>query len=109
MKIYTTFKSIPELADLSREERKMIWGKYYVKCFYSWKTWIVFFVFILFQLAIGELRFFLKDSFPEIHRRYIDYPLITIGWLVGYLIVFQILVAVVRPYLANERTTQKRN
>lgn len=109
MKIYTSFNSIPELSDFPKEKRELIWRKYYVKCLLSWKALLALFLFILLQLAIGELRFFLKAIFSDIHWRYIDYPLITIGWLVGFLIVFQVLVAVMRPLIANDKATQEEN
>lgn len=39
MKIYWTYKSIPELKDLSRRERGRRWRSAYKSAFRHWQTW----------------------------------------------------------------------
>ncbi len=39
MKIYWTLKSIPELAEMSKKDRKKVWRRCYWKVFRHWQTW----------------------------------------------------------------------
>jgi len=40
MKIYWNYNSIPEVKDLSKEDRKKAWAYAYKKCFRHWQTYL---------------------------------------------------------------------
>jgi len=42
MKIYWSYHSIPELAEMPKDEHRMIWKKHSLKAFKHWQTWIAF-------------------------------------------------------------------
>jgi len=40
MKIFWSFKSIPELAEMPKSEAKKIWLRCYLKSYRSWQAWL---------------------------------------------------------------------
>lgn len=53
MKIYTSLKSIPELADLTPQERMIAWHNCQAKTNAHWQTWVGSFVALLVAAAVG--------------------------------------------------------
>ena len=53
MKIYTSLKSIPELADLTPQERMIAWHNCQGKANAHWQTWVGSVVAMLVVVAIG--------------------------------------------------------
>ena len=54
MKIYWSYNSIPELADLPKEKRKEIWQKCHVKVFRHWQMWFLILIQVLLTVVIIE-------------------------------------------------------
>ena len=105
MKIYTSLKSIPELADLSPQERMIAWHSCQGKTNAHWQTWVGSFVALLVALAVGGGILYLFIVFS--HQTLGVLPTFFIGGFVGGVIivgVFQFLRRIVvfgqvGPYL----------
>ena len=54
MKIYWSLKSVPELAGMSKKERKVIWRRCYLKTFRNWQTWLAIVACLVFA-GIGNI------------------------------------------------------
>ena len=74
MKIYWSFKSIPEFKGISKEERKIVWNMASVKSLKQWSTYI-------YIIGGGLLTLVLPDSLGSLKG--------AIGSVVGSFLVMQ--------------------
>lgn len=84
MKVYTSLKSIPELSNLASNDRNELWNRHASKALFSWQTLLAFLFLLLFTAVGVEFRFYLKGEFPQIHWRYIDYPIMVCTYALGF-------------------------
>ncbi|MEM9479136.1 MAG: hypothetical protein AAGA58_05665 [Verrucomicrobiota bacterium] len=90
MKIYWTQKSVPELSELTKLEKKKAWKYAYRKCFGHWETYAG----IIICGGCAGLGSFLWDL-----------PGAAIGGGIGGFIYGQIAIAVGRKHLADWRAS----
>jgi len=94
MKLYWSCKSIPELADLPKDKRKEIWKTCRWNCVSSWPFWVSTIAIIVVWLVIlRKLEYFYSDN----HIIGLILDAIACA-LVGF-ILFQVEIALVRPYI----------
>ncbi len=104
MKIYTSLKSIPELADLTPQERTIAWHSCQGKTNAHWQTWLGS---IIAAIASGTVGVGILYLFLLSHRMIGVYPAFLLGGFVGGAVivsVFQFLRRIVvfgqiGPYL----------
>jgi lipopolysaccharide export LptBFGC system permease protein LptF len=91
MKLYWSYNSIPELADLSNEKRNEIWKTCYAT---NWKVRFLsslimpVFMFVGILIALSYFRHTLVGMIIAV-------VITSIGWYIGW----QITVNMIRPYL----------
>jgi len=96
-----SLKSIPELSGLAPAKRKSIWDKYAIKACLRWPVLLAL-VFLLAFTALGvELRFFLKEEFPQVNSGYVDYPILVFTYSLGFFVIYQAQVRAFRVLLGN--------
>ena len=88
MKIYWSSASIPELANLPKDERRRLWRRCYWRALKgSWSPWAGLITIAAFS-SWGSL---LQESWGRI-----------IGSALGIFIYFQVMMEAVRPYVREE-------
>lgn len=107
MKVYTSLKAIPELSNLASNDRNELWNRHASKALFSWQTLLAFLFLLLFTAVGVEFRFYLKGEFPQIHWRYIDYPIMVCTYALGFLAIFQVQVRLVRLSIKKSCTENR--
>ena len=97
MKIYFTLKSIPELSDLSRKERRRLWSRHAYKSFRHWQTWIGFFTYLVIIIIGFIISLQVQPWF------FYGYAILGVAGGFGVLICMQFMIPTIRRYLAEER------
>jgi RsiW-degrading membrane proteinase PrsW (M82 family) len=106
MKIYWSYNSIPELADIPKEKRKEIWKPCSLKCLASWPFCVSAIAMIVVWFILVKLGFFYSDN----HTISSIWALIVTA-IVGF-ILKQVELALLRPYIRkylnlNEQTNRQ--
>jgi len=100
MKIYWSEKLIPELAELSKKERKRVWRKALFKVLFSWKILVAFLPFCLiigiFEI-LYEISWRLVDNVIKVYR--IEGIFFMIGLLIGCFVMDQVVYRLARPHI----------
>jgi hypothetical protein len=92
MKLYWSYNSIPELADLPKEKRKEIWHTCHLKCLVHWQIWVSFLVCGLCAatgMGLGEFYYNRIGGFLGA----------MLGGGIGGFIIGEIKVSMVRPHI----------
>lgn len=84
--------------------RGVIWNSHAFKAILRWQALLAFLFLLLFTAVGVELRFYLKGEFPQIHWRYIDYPIMVCTYAFGFFAISQVQVRVVRSYISKSGT-----
>lgn len=89
MRIYWSLKSIPELAEVPKKDRKKIWRRCFLKALRNWQTLVA-------GAALG-----LCAALGNILGEILGYPCIggAIGGAAGGLICSQVAIKRARPYI----------
>ena len=111
-RIYWTAGSIPELDDLSEEERGRLWRRHWLKAFRHWQTWLA----ALSAAGCSSLPFifiFLSMNgwiTPRLSR--IPIWFIPVSGCIGAIASLpfaQVWIAITRPYLREARAELERS
>ncbi len=98
MRIYWTMKSVPELAPLSKEQRKSVWHATRWKAFRHWQFWVAsaaFIVWFLIIFAFLDLILIRDGTVVRIGRFF--FGGIAVG--IGALILNHMAIELKRPYM----------
>jgi hypothetical protein len=99
MKLYWSYNSIPELADLPKEKRKEVWKTCHLKCWTSWPFWITTVAIIVIGTMVGgatlrKLGYFCSDN----HYIMGSFWAGAIGIFITFIIT-QVEISLARPYI----------
>lgn len=95
MKIYWSYKSVPELAELDKEQVGRIWRKSLFKAMSHWQVWVGIFL----CGCIAGFGFWLGMSIASNDAIWFGYLGAGLGGGVGGFIGNQIVIPYVRPYM----------
>lgn len=106
MRLYSTYKSIPELAGLSQLEQRQIWRRCVTRAFGRPQTWLGFGLFALWSTAVGIVVVPLLERYLPAYLR--DAALFFFGPIIaaiGVLIPSYIMQTIARRYVREEIPT----
>jgi hypothetical protein len=101
VKLYWSYNSIPELADLPKEKRKVVWKSCHLKVFQHWLTWFSFLISGICVAAGIALGDFYYGRMGGIIGG-------AIAGGIGGFIAWEIKVAKVRPYIREYLNTYEQ-
>ena len=115
MKIYWTFKSVPEVVGLSKGERKRLWRNCYPKAYRHWQTWVTSIAMVIFFALFGIHVLLLDElswlgSYPWNFTPLEEFLLNVLVFFVvcGLAFIHAIVVLnITRPYLRKERQLEE--
>ena len=105
MSIYWTLRTVPELANLSNEQRRVIWRACYGSAFQHWQTWVSMLVCAL-CIGAGWYASLVWSRAVALNGLLMWLSVVLIGSIgggLGVLIYQQTLIAVLRPHLRTYR------
>lgn len=108
MKIYFSYKFIPELSGLPEEWKQFYLSKYQNKAFLHWKTLLTLFICLPAAIQLRTYIPYFIDLYPNINPLYIETPLILFSSIFWIFTVFNVHVHVVRKYLVKDRTIPEK-
>ena len=103
MKIYFTLKSIPELAELSKDERKRLWSKYAKRALFHPRMLIPFIIYAAMMMGGTILSFRIQPWIP------LGYIIAGLICGTSFIIFLQFWYPVVRIYLKEELKQSNSN
>lgn len=101
MKLYWTVESIPELAPLAPPDRTRIWQACGPRSFTHWQTWmgIVLMLIGCYAPAWVLLKLLVWNGVNDSVATVVTLPIVAVSYLVGIVLLRQIIIAQTRPYI----------
>jgi len=95
MKLYWSYNSIPELADLPKEKRKEIWKSCCLKCFANFPFWCSTknAIALVWLVIVMPLVIYYSN-----HHMIGLIGFVLVGAIIGF-ILWQVEIALVKPYI----------
>ena len=94
---------MPELSDLSKEERNKLWYDNVLKGFLHWQTWAAFFVFMAWSYFIFLLVHYLRNDVFNSNSIVFRFLYAVFGCGVGYIVFWIIFAKMVRSHISKAR------